>query len=292
MRARATKKQRQNRKRPIQPTRPDPPNPTDLRTLVQRQFAPVASAYVHSTTHAHGADLPRMLELAAPTGRERVLDVATGGGHTALAFAPQVRHTIAIDLTFEMLTAARQHLAAHGGRRVDYCRAVAEALPFASQSFDLVTCRVAAHHFADVRAFVAESARVLRPGGRLLVSDHLGLDDTDLDAFMDRFERWRDPGHVRAYRFAEWHDFCQEAGLSVVHTEEFPREPYAFDSWTARIRMPEAERAALERWLLAAPARFRECFEITEQDGHVVSLRSVFGIIVAHKPVLPVVGDA
>lgn len=253
---------------------------------MQRQFAPVARDYVSSATHAHGADLGRMLELAAPTGRERVLDVATGGGHTALTFAPHVQHTTASDLTLEMLTAARQHLAGHGVGRgaVDYCRAAAEALPFAAERFDLVTCRVAAHHFADVRAFVAEAARVLRPDGRLLVSDHIGLDDADLDSFMDRFERWRDPGHVRAYRFAEWHDFCQGAGLSVVHTEDLPREPYEFDSWTKRIRMPETERDALEHWLLSAPARFRAFFELVEADGKVVSLRGMFGIVVAHKP--------
>lgn len=257
--------------------------PDTIKAFVQSQFAPVARAYVTSATHAHGADLPRLIELAAPTGSEYVLDVATGGGHTALAFAPHVRHTVASDLTQEMLIAARQHIAAQGVRNVSYGRAAAEALPFAAACFDLVTCRVAAHHFADIRAFVREAARVLRPGGRLIVSDHIGLEDADLDAFMDRFERWRDPGHVRAYSFAEWHQFCAEAGLSVAHREDFPWEPYDFASWTARIRMPESERAALEQWLLAAAPRYRDFFQITIRDGQVVSLRSTFGILVAGR---------
>jgi SAM-dependent methyltransferase len=250
---------------------------------VQRQFGPAASAYVASTTHARGPDLARLVELAAPTGSEQMLDIATGGGHTALTFAPHVRQIAAVDLTLAMLHAAREHIASQGHHNVTCCRAAAEALPFAPASCDLVVCRVAAHHFADIRAFVAEAARVLRPGGRLLVSDHIGLEDADLDAFMDRFERWRDPGHVRAYSFAEWREFCTAARLSVEHTEEYPWEPYEFESWTARIRMPAAEKAGLHQWLLDAGPRFREFFNIVTHEGRVLSLQGTFGIIVARK---------
>lgn len=256
---------------------------TATTDLVQTQFGPVAASYVASPLHARGPDLARLVALAAPTGSERVLDVATGGGHTALAFAPLVARVVASDITTEMLHAAREHIAAQGIQNVDYCRAAAEALPFAPASFDLVTCRVAAHHFADIRAFVAETARVLRPSGRLLLADHIGLEDPELDQFMDRFERWRDPGHVRAYSVREWHTFCQEAGLPIEHAEDSPRGPYDFLDWTARIRMPPQERDALERWLLEAPPRCRDVFQIRERDGRIVSLCGSFGILVARK---------
>jgi SAM-dependent methyltransferase len=238
---------------------------------------------VTSTTHAHGADLARLVQLADPHGYEHALDVATGGGHTALAFAPHVHHMIASDLTLAMLQAAREHLVASGADNVSFLRAEAESIPVTPGSLDIVTCRVAAHHFADVRAFVQSAAAALRPGGQLLISDHIGLEDPELDQFMDRFERWRDPSHVRAYSYAEWHTFCAAAGLTVTLTEDDAREPYEFASWTARLRMPADERDALERWLLAADARLRERFEVVEQDGHVVSLRGTFGIIVARK---------
>ncbi len=261
-----------------------PDDPAAIKALAQAQFAPAAQDYVTSATHAHGADLARLVALADPQGHELALDVATGGGHTALALAPRVRHVIASDLTFAMLQAARAHIAASGATNVSYLRAEAERLPVAPDSLDLITCRVAAHHFADVRAFVRGSAAALRPGGMLLVSDHIGLEDPELDQFMDRFERWRDPSHVRAYTYAEWRTFCEEAGLEVVHTEDDPREPYEFTSWAARLRMPAEEQAALERWLLAAEPRCRERFEVVERDGHVVSLRGTFGIVVARKP--------
>lgn len=254
-----------------------------IKARAQAQFAPAAREYVTSATHAHGADLARLLQLADPRGHELVLDVATGGGHTALAFAAHVRHVVASDLTLSMLQAAREHLQAQGAANVSYLRAEAERLPVAPARFGLVTCRIAAHHFADVRAFVRGASATLRPGGLLIISDHIGLEDPDLDQFMDRFERWRDPSHVRCYSFAEWRSFCEEAGLQVTHVEDDPREPYEFASWTARMRMPEHERAALERWLLKAEPRFRERFEVTEHEGRVLSLRGTFGIVVAQK---------
>lgn len=254
-----------------------------IRARAEAQFAPVAREYVTSSIHARGADLARLVALAAPRGHEQVLDVATGGGHAALALAPHVHHVIASDLTLAMLHAAREHLTGQGATNVSYLRAAAEHLPLATASLDLIVCRIAAHHFADVRAFVRGSAAALRPGGTLIVADHIGLEDPDLDAFMDRFERWRDPSHVRAYSFAEWRALCAEAGLTVTHTEEDRKESYEFASWTARMRMPEAEKVALERWLLDAEPRFRERFAIVEQDGRLISLRGTFGMIVARK---------
>lgn len=254
-----------------------------VQARAQAQFAPAARDYVTSATHARGGDLLRLVALAELTGREAVLDVATGGGHAALALAPYTRHVIASDLTLPMLHAAREHLIANGATNVSFLRCAAEALPCAPASLDRIVCRVAAHHFADVPAFVAGAAACLRPGGMLLVSDHIGLEDAEADQFMDRFERWRDPSHVRAYTYAEWRGFCAAAGLTVTHAEDDPRDPYPFGEWTARMRMPTAERDALEHWLLAAPAHLRERFEVVEQAGKVVSLRSTFGIVVARK---------
>lgn len=255
-----------------------------ITDLTQAQFGPAAAAYVTSTTHAHGGDLARLLELAAPAGHERVLDVATGGGHTALLLSPHVHNVIALDLTTPMLLAARAHIAAQGAVNVTYCRAVAEALPLADACIDLSVCRLATHHFADPTSYAREAARTLRSGGRLLIADHIGLEDPELDAFMDRFERWRDPSHVRAYSFAEWRAMLQTAGLEVEQTEWVDYEPYLFEPWTSRLRMPESERDALEHWLLDGEPRFKEFFAVKEEGGRLHSLMGYFGIVTARKP--------
>src|SRR5512145_420247 len=84
------------------------------KSLVQQQFGAHAAAYTTSPVHAKGASLGRLIELVEPQRHWQVLDIATGAGHTAAAFAPHVAHVIASDITGEMLDEARK-LAAEKG---------------------------------------------------------------------------------------------------------------------------------------------------------------------------------
>ena len=112
----------------------------------------------------------------------QVLDVATGAGHTALAFAPLVERVVASDITDEMLAQAAKLAAARGLTNVETAHAEAGELPFADASFDLVTCRLAAHHFPDPAAFVAAAWRVLKPGGTFALVDNVGPDAARMPA--------------------------------------------------------------------------------------------------------------
>src|SRR5688572_7282734 len=78
------------------------------------QYTPIANAYVTSTIHAQGADLARMVELAALPEGSRVLDVGTGTGHTALAFARGGASVVGYDMTRAMLREAVGLAAARG----------------------------------------------------------------------------------------------------------------------------------------------------------------------------------
>ena len=232
-----------------------------LKRAVQAQFAPSAEAYVTSAVHAGTGDLGRMVDLAALRGVERVLDIATGGGHTALAFAPHVREVVATDLTPAMLTAAERFITGRGVANVRFELADAEALPFADADFDLVTCRVAAHHFGDIALFIREVARVLRPGGRFILVDTVAPPEPALDAFIDTVERLRDPSHVRDYTVQEWIETCGAAGLVVEQTETWLKT-IPFDDWCTRMRVTDATRADLIRLLREAPPAARESFAI------------------------------
>lgn len=254
-----------------------------IKNLVQEQFGAAAQGYVASAGHARGGDLGRLVELARPRGDERVLDIATGGGHTALAFAPHVREVVASDLTPRMLAAAEAFIRGQGVTNVLFELADAEELPFADASFDIVTARIAPHHFPNPHRFVHQVARVLRPGGLFLLDDNMAPEDAELDAFMNRFEQWRDPSHVRAYTSSEWCRWMADAGLTVEHVDPLARKRYEFADWTTRMRMPDAERDALDAWLLAAPPRCAEFFEIAVEDGRVRSLCGAFAIIVARR---------
>lgn len=205
----------------------------DSKTLSSQRYSRFAQRYVNSATHAAGAELDLLLEIAQPDPGWVMLDIATGGGHTALKFAPQVAKVIATDLTLLMLKAARTLINTHEIENVRFLLADAENLPFEPGCFDLVTCRIAAHHFPDARRFVQESARVLKLGGTLLVQDHL-LPENDADArYIDAFEKLRDPSHNRAFNQEEWQTMFAQAGLQVTQVEWIPKR-HDFKSWAER----------------------------------------------------------
>jgi len=173
------------------------------------QWSERAQAYVESDAHREGEDLDLLVAWAA--GGSRALDVATGGGHVARRLREAGLEVVTSD-------------PAPGMQADVTCRA--ESLPFAADAFDVVVCRTAAHHFADVRAAVRELARV--SADRVLVVDTLHMGDD-----VEEAEALRDPSHVRNYTEAEWRGFVEEAGLRI---EELRTLEHSFDfaSWLER----------------------------------------------------------
>ena len=235
---------------------------------VQRQFGPAADAYVKSPGHAGGADLDRLVAWGRARGAARVLDVATGGGHTALAFAGFTPTVLATDLTEPMLRAARSFAAGQGMATIHYLAADVEALPFKEQSFGVVTCRIAAHHFPSIPAALRQIVRVLQRGGAFLVQDILGHEDAECAAFILEVEKRRDPSHVRSASHPEWVAFLAAAGLTV-RDEGRIEKVRPWQEWTGRMRMTPEARADLDRFVLDAPARCREAFRFEVEDGQV-----------------------
>jgi len=263
----------------------------DMSSLVQQKFGAAAADYAASSVHAKGASLARLVELVDSKPSWRVLDVATGAGHTALAFAPRVAKVIASDITDQMLVEAKK-LAAE--RRLGNFRtacAKAEDLPFPDMSFDLVTCRLAAHHFKKPRAFVAEAHRVLMPNGVLAVVDNISPDREILPALdaaeasklssaYNAFEKLRDPSHGRCLGLAEWTALLDEQGFTVVHKEHMDQD-IEFDPWAARMRCDAATVARLKALLGAEP--LRSLLRPGESKGGLVfTLQEA--IVVARKP--------
>ncbi|HEU5439372.1 MAG TPA: methyltransferase domain-containing protein [Ktedonobacterales bacterium] len=253
-----------------------------IRERSRAVFGRSAEAYVVSPGHAHGDDLARLVELAAPRPTDRALDVSTGGGHTALALAPHVAHVTASDLTPEMLAAARRHLTAQHVTTVDFVVADAERLPFLDATYDVVTVRIAPHHYADATRAVREMARVLVPGGRLVIVDNIAPDDRALDALVNDWERRRDSSHVRAYTTAEWQGFVAATGLRI-ETVETGQKTHAFQDWVARTHMPEPERERLEADILAAPEPARRHFALTTENGRLLTWSSDYMVLKAVK---------
>lgn len=253
-----------------------------IKARVRGMFGRNAAGYVASPAHAAGSDLRRLVELAAPLPTDDALDISTGGGHTALALAPHVGRVVASDLTPRMLAAARDFITARGVANVAYVIADAERLPFLDEAFDLVTVRLAPHHYADVAAAMREVSRVLKPGGRFVMIDNIAPEDPALDALVNDWDTRRDPSHVREWTVAEWRALLAGAGLRITDLET-EHKPYDFTAWTERMGMPAAEAAALEADILAVPEPARAYFAVVERDGRLLSWSAEYLIARAVK---------
>lgn len=231
---------------------------------IRQQFGAAAAAYATSAVHASGPDLAAMLETADLQVGERVLDLACGAGHTAMAFAARGAETVAVDLTPEMLGVASALAHERKIESITFREADAAALPFEAASFDLVVTRYAAHHFADPAAVLREAARVLVPGGRFLLVDTVAPEDPALDTFLQALELLRDDSHVRNWRASEWVRMLTGAGFDA---EVVARLAVALDgsSWTARAQTSPSRVAMLKGLFASASPARRAAFEIRDE---------------------------
>ncbi|EFU41101.1 hypothetical protein PVOR_15779 [Paenibacillus vortex V453] len=241
-----------------------------IKSQVQQQFAKNAGKYVTSQGHAKGEDLSLLVSCSQADQTMEVLDIATGGGHVANALAPLVRRVTAFDLTEEMLTTAAAFIHGNGHTNVDFVQGDAEQLPFEDASFDLVTCRIAAHHFPDVPAFVRESLRVLKPGGKILLIDNVAPEKENLDEFYNEIEKQRDYSHVRAWKKSEWIHLLELTGFRTEMAVTF-QKPFQFHDWCERSGLAEEEKILLEQKLLHASEEARHYFLVRSDKTGAVS---------------------
>ena len=252
------------------------------KSLVQSQFGANAERYATSRVHAEGESLSRLVEKVAPQAGWEAIDIATGPGHTALAFAPKVKHVIASDVTPEMLQVARGLAEKRGLRNVSFQEVPAEKLPFADGSFDLVTCRTAPHHFDDVDAFVREVARVLRPGGVFGLVDNISPDDPAAAAPYNAFEKLRDPSHGRCLSAREWLDLIAGAGLVVRHHEILSKD-IELEGWAGRMQASPETKEELRGILRSASGGLRDYLQPKERPDNIDFILMEV-LIVAQKP--------
>ena len=202
-----------------------------------------------------------------------MLDVATGTGFTALAFAPHVHSLVGLDVSPGMLAQARRQAAERGLPNVSFTEGAAEALPFPDASFCLVTCRVAPHHFLDVDKFLAETVRVLKPGGSLVLVDTTVPDDApETDIWQNAVEAARDQSHVRNYTPNEWRRMAEAAGLAVeVADAAGGGITIPLSDWLVKAGCTPEQEVEVRRMFAEAPQSAQRAFQITHApEGETV----------------------
>lgn len=228
---------------------------------VDKQFSPVAAAYLTSTVHAHGEDLARVTEAVRGRTDDRVLDVGCGAGHMSFTVAPHVLSVAALDLSQSMLDVVMLSARERGISNIQPHQGVAESLPFADESFECVCTRYSAHHWGRLPLALSEMRRVLKPEGRLIAIDVLGSDIPLIDTHIQTIELLRDASHVRDYSLSEWTSLLLRAGfrLSAHHSWKLRLE---FEAWVARIRTPPNRVTVIRALLDGAPQQVRDHLQV------------------------------
>jgi ubiquinone/menaquinone biosynthesis C-methylase UbiE len=177
-----------------------------------------------------------------------------------------------------MLDLVKAEAAKRGLANVRTAYAKAEALPFEDLSFDLVTCRIAPHHFDSIADFLDEVRRVLKPNGQFAVVDNV-VPDGSVGDYVNAFERFRDPSHLRAWTMDEWRAALKAHGLAIAHEEQLYKQ-MEFKSWASR---HDANKQAFLRSMLAqATPEVKSVLE-PKGVGPEITFRLCEGLFIASR---------
>lgn len=218
--------------------------------------------------HRSGPSLAKLVEYCEPRGSDKVLDVATGTGHTALALARQVAEVIGIDLAERMLEQARLLAQEQRINNVRFLAASAEHIPFQDRTFDLITSRLAPHHFEDGLEFLIEVKRLLATGGRFVIADQVSR-SANIGPWIDQWERKRDPSHRTQRTRDEWKALAETAGLQWKK-DEIVNYPLDFDWWVTQAKCEASVVAELIKMASDLDTEARPLVKLEyDQEGRV-----------------------
>jgi len=217
--------------------------------VVRESFTTQAQAFAANPWVTDEERIRRLVSTARLSGKERVLDIATGPGYVAEGFARAAREVIGIDLTDAMLAIAVERTKQRGIANISFQKGDAENLPFGSDEFDVVVCRLALHHVREPLRVLREMTRVCKEGGTVLSEDTYASEHAERAAYQDRWEKLRDPSHVRTLPLSELLHLFRDAGLetgTLITAQDLMPE---VERWLATTKV-EGERAVKIRRLL------------------------------------------
>jgi 2-polyprenyl-3-methyl-5-hydroxy-6-metoxy-1,4-benzoquinol methylase len=217
--------------------------------VVRESFTAQATAFAANPWVTDEQRIARLVSAARLNDTERVLDIATGPGYIAEAFARNSREVVGVDLTEAMLAIGRGRTEERGVKNISFRVGDAQNLPFGDGEFDVVVCRLALHHVQQPAKVVNGMARVCRAGGTVLVEDIYGSEQSERAAYQDCWEILRDPSHVRALPVSELLRIFRDAGLETEMVSTADDLCPEVERWMATTKVP-VERAAEIRRLL------------------------------------------
>lgn len=219
--------------------------------VVRESFTTQAKAFASNPWVTNEERIRRLVASALLKGHESVLDIATGPGYIAEAFARSAREVIGVDLTAAMLAIGEERTRQSGMSNISFRIGDAQNLPFERESFDVAVCRLALHHMQEPGRVVSEMSRVCKVGGTVLVEDIFASEHRERSEYQDRWEKLRDPSHVRVLPLTEHLRLFRDAGLETDSVKTFDDLCPEVERWLETTKAP-GERADEVRHLLEA----------------------------------------
>jgi ubiquinone/menaquinone biosynthesis C-methylase UbiE len=242
-------------------------------TEVVEHFTARAQHYDRSSRWcADPAMMEWLLQLCAPTGNERMLDVACGTGLVARAFRQHVKTVIGVDPTPAMASYALPWLD-------DFFAGVAEQLPFVEEEFDITVCRQGLQ-FMQIDAAVSEMVRVTRTGGKVALVNLCAYGDGDESEYFEIL-RLRNPARKNFFLPNDLKRVLTEAGCGSVqllqrHIDE------NVELWADNKAISSDRCKRIREMYEAASPRFRELHQLRYEQGHVID-RMLFAVAIGSR---------
>jgi ubiquinone/menaquinone biosynthesis C-methylase UbiE len=217
--------------------------------------------------------LRHLLRFANLPAGLRILDVGTGNGRLALMLADDgAREVVGIDISPAMLEVAeylRASSTSPNAARVNYRLASAQNVPFRSEGFDAVLCRLVLHHAHRPDEILRESARVMRAGGVLILADLLAADDPVRRATQNTIEARRNPSHVAMYTADQYRKLVNNSGLTIENESVavFERE---LDDWLNDLQSDPGNRAVVREMIEAGLETDATGLKVRRQGGKLI----------------------
>jgi len=200
---------------------------------IVEEFTRQSAAFNVSLVYRSAETLASLLDLVPADTQQRWLEVCCGPGIISRSLAPRVAEMHGVDLTPAMVDLAAAEARREGLSNATFSVGDAANLPLSDAAFDGAVTRFSIHHIPAPERCVAEMARVVRPGGWVVLGDHLTSDDLEIYAWHQELERLRDPSHWASLSAPRLRTLGEAVGLTLS-SEKIIRFSLDFDEWLTR----------------------------------------------------------
>jgi ubiquinone/menaquinone biosynthesis C-methylase UbiE len=197
---------------------------SEIHEIVKRQFDQQAKNFSNWSVTKNTEYQKAYFDFCQISAQDTLLDFACGTGEFALFAAPKVRYVQGVDISEGMIGIAQKQAADKNIHNIKFLCHPVEKTPFENESFSIVICRSAFHHFHGYAGIFDEMVRCCQRGGRISVQDIVAYSDPRIDRFFEEFERLVDASHHKTLSKEYVQSLYDERNMKIRNTFEIEIE--------------------------------------------------------------------